>query len=76
MSRPLNMSEVDWLKSEVARLSKQASAANENDIDKLESEINQWRSLLRELYELHVRTEDYQADHPVVQEVQRKLGLV
>jgi chromosome segregation ATPase len=37
-SRPLNMSELDWLKSEVVRLQKIAESST-NDTDKSESEI-------------------------------------
>jgi uncharacterized protein (DUF3084 family) len=37
-SRPLNMSELDWLKSEVGRLQKIAESST-NDTDKSESEI-------------------------------------
>jgi septal ring factor EnvC (AmiA/AmiB activator) len=46
-SRPLNMSEIDWFKSEVARLQKIAESST-NDTDKSESEIAQLYSRITE----------------------------
>ena len=68
MARPLNMSELDWLKSELARIQKGIG----NEI----GEVNQILTLLRELYSLYVQCEEYQPDNPTVNAVQHKLGII
>jgi hypothetical protein len=58
------MDEVTWLKSEIERLS-----SGSDRTEKL-------RTLLQGLYDAHVQCEGYDPNNPVVQEVQRELGII
>ena len=68
MGRLLNISELDWLKGEVARLQKETSGGGDKTA--------RLQTLLNELYSLHVQMEGFDPNNPTVQAVQRELGLI
>ena len=68
MGRPLNVSEVDWLRAEVKRMKQEGSSGGDR--------ASKLQALLHDLYNLYTQCEEYNADSPTVRDVQRELGLV
>ena len=68
MGRPLNVSEIDYLREEVKRL-REGGSREDDRAAKLQA-------LLHDLYNLYVQCEEYNADNPTVRETQRELGIV